>query len=237
VRTLFHTVDDLDAALPSLLAPDGSCFIPAAEPRVEPGERVALLFTVVDGSAGVRRPGVVLKALYDGGGPAGRSGFTVQVLPPDDDNPESAALPLPVPPAARAGPDAVVPANPLSGLDSHMVALFIEFNLTEHIRPSTPLDEVPSASSEALRIPDSLGSDASPPPPRPATGARGDRSDRGGAEAARASARPPPPSPAKPPVAPERTGRRLPGPARAAAVALAAGAIAVAAWFVLSALR
>ena len=153
LKTRFTTLADVQKSVALLVADDGRLFVPVADARVRLGERLMVRFTTVDGRAGVEREGLVDSTTPDAVISNGQPGVVFRMVPVAPPRASAPVRPLDSEPPSWP---AEVPANPLAGLDTNMVALLVECAFTETDQAvSRTYDDIPSFG------------EAAPPAPRP----------------------------------------------------------------------
>ncbi len=126
--------------------------MPTTQLRPVAGERVTVVLMLVDRTPVAREIGTVVSTNYDD--VSAPTGFTLRLLSPEAmqarSNPRT---PRPIqtafPPEVRRASNEF--DNPLQGLETNMLTLFIDFSLSEQAADSITLDEIPSLSDESLQ--------------------------------------------------------------------------------------
>jgi hypothetical protein len=138
VRTRFTTVDDVRRGLGLLLREDGTLFVAAPNARVEIAESLIVVFTTSDGSLSIEREAIVDSRTGNNAFPGSQAGVILKILAEGDAD----APPPPEP--ADAGLFVESSNNPLAGLNTNMIALFVDCNLEENKDEiSESYDDVP----------------------------------------------------------------------------------------------
>lgn len=147
------------------MADEGTCFVPTTNLKPAVGDKVTVVLMLVDRTPVARETGTVQSTDYDVS--SARVGFTLRLLPRgamEARNPMTPrALATAYPPEIRRASNEF--DNPLQGLETNMLTLFIDFSLSEQAADSITLDEIPSLADGIFQ--DAKAAEAPLPEPSP----------------------------------------------------------------------